>query len=73
MSNNNECLDSVIDIFKIYFKYVLCRGSGGKPFGDGDREKWYIFGAAGAIAFLATIAFWEMGYKEIAWKEFVHK
>lgn len=49
------------------------RGSGGKPFGDGDKEKWYIFGATGAIALLATLAFWEMGYKEIGWKEFVHK
>ncbi|XP_065172398.1 AFG3-like protein 2 [Atheta coriaria] len=46
--------------------------SGGKPFGDGDKEKWYIFGAAGAVAFLATLALWEMGYKEIGWKEFVH-
>lgn len=49
------------------------RGSGGKPpFGDGDRDKWYIFGAAGAIAVLVALGFWEMGYKEIGWKEFVH-
>ncbi|XP_022909281.1 mitochondrial inner membrane m-AAA protease component AFG3L2 [Onthophagus taurus] len=48
------------------------RGSGGKPFGEGEKEKWYIFGATGAIALLATLAFWEMGYKEIGWKEFVH-
>ncbi|RZB40598.1 AFG3-like protein 2 [Asbolus verrucosus] len=47
------------------------RGSGGKPFGDGDRDKWYILGAGAAIAFLATITLWEMGYKEIGWKEFV--
>lgn len=51
----------------------MYRNSGGKPFGDGDRDKWYLFGAAGAIAFLATIAFWEMGYKEITWKDFVHR
>ncbi|XP_018569868.1 AFG3-like protein 2 [Anoplophora glabripennis] len=47
-------------------------GSGGKPFGDNERDKWYILGAAAAIAFLATITMWEMGYKEIGWKEFVH-
>jgi AFG3 family protein len=47
-------------------------GSGGKPFGDGDRDKWYILGAGAAIAFLATVTLWEMGYKEIGWKEFVH-
>ncbi|KAF2879166.1 hypothetical protein ILUMI_27018 [Ignelater luminosus] len=48
------------------------RGSGGKPFGDSDRDKWYVFGAIGAIALLAALGFWEMGYKEIGWKEFVH-
>lgn len=57
-----------------YLNYILfiSRTTGGKPFGDNDKDKWYIFGAAGAIAFLATLAFWEMGYKEIGWKEFVH-
>ncbi|CAH2002704.1 unnamed protein product [Acanthoscelides obtectus] len=46
-------------------------GSGGKPFGDNERDKWYVLGAAAAVAFLATITMWEMGYKEISWKEFV--
>lgn len=59
-------------IIILTLKIVCCRSSGGKPFGDNDKDKWYIFGAAGAIAFLATLAFWEMGYKEIGWKEFVH-
>ncbi|KAL1518320.1 hypothetical protein ABEB36_001960 [Hypothenemus hampei] len=48
------------------------RGSGGKPFGDNDQGKWYILGAAATITFLATITMWEMGYKEIAWKDFVY-
>ncbi|KAL3283766.1 hypothetical protein HHI36_017936 [Cryptolaemus montrouzieri] len=48
------------------------RGSGGKPFGDNERDKWYMLGAGVALAFLATVTFWEMGYKEIGWKEFVH-
>nr|XP_023023132.1 AFG3-like protein 2 [Leptinotarsa decemlineata] len=47
-------------------------GSGGKPFGDNERDKWYVLGAAAAVAFLATVTMWEMGYKEIGWKEFVH-
>ncbi|KAJ8922366.1 hypothetical protein NQ315_004309 [Exocentrus adspersus] len=47
-------------------------GSGGKPFGDNERDKWYILGAAAAIAFLVGVTMWEMGYKEIGWKEFVH-
>lgn len=53
-------------------KQCFCRSSGGKPFGDGERDKWYILGAGAAVALLATITMWEMGYKEIGWKEFVH-
>lgn len=49
------------------------RGSGGKPFGENDQSKWYIMGAMGAVTVLATLAMWEMGYKEIAWKDFVYK
>lgn len=52
---------------------ILFRGSGGKPFGEGEQGKWYVLGAAAAVAFLATITMWEMGYKEIAWKDFVYK
>ncbi|XP_066147975.1 mitochondrial inner membrane m-AAA protease component AFG3L2 isoform X1 [Euwallacea fornicatus] len=48
------------------------RGSGGKPFSDGEQGKWYAMGAAAVVAFLATITMWEMGYKEIAWKDFVY-
>lgn len=48
-------------------------GSGGKPFGDNERDKWYVLGAVAAIAFLATVTMVEMGYKEIGWKEFVHR
>ncbi|XP_075228639.1 AFG3 like matrix AAA peptidase subunit 2 [Lycorma delicatula] len=52
------------------------RGSGGgaKPLSssDGEKEKWLIFGLLGAVAVVATLAFFEMGYKEIAWKEFVN-
>ncbi|KAF5286736.1 hypothetical protein FQR65_LT12469 [Abscondita terminalis] len=49
------------------------RSSRGKPpFGESEKDKWYIFGATGAIALLAALGFWEMGYKEIGWKEFVH-
>lgn len=52
------------------------RGSGsgsGKAFGEGgEREKWIIFGMVGTVALLGTLAFYEMGYTEIAWKEFVN-
>uniref|UniRef100_A0A1B6D736 AAA+ ATPase domain-containing protein n=1 Tax=Clastoptera arizonana TaxID=38151 RepID=A0A1B6D736_9HEMI len=46
--------------------------SGGKGFGDGEKEKWVIFGVLGAVLVVGTLAFYEMGYKEIAWKEFVN-
>ncbi|XP_060521148.1 AFG3-like protein 2 [Cylas formicarius] len=48
------------------------RSGGGKPFSDNDQNKWYLLGAAATVAFLATVTMWEMGYKEIGWKEFVY-
>lgn len=48
------------------------RGSGGKPFGESDKDKFYIFGALGTVAVIGLLAYYEMGYKEIGWKEFVH-
>lgn len=48
------------------------RGSGGKPFNDYEQSKWLLAAAAGTIAFLATITMWEMGYREIGWKDFVY-
>lgn len=51
-------------------------GGKGRPIGegsDGNREKWLVFGAIGAVALLGSFAFFEMGYKEISWKEFVTK
>lgn len=52
------------------------KGSQGRPIGDGGdgfREKWLVIGAVGAVALLGSFAFFEMGYKEISWKEFVTK
>lgn len=40
---------------------------------DGNREKMLIFGGITAVAVLASFAYFEMGYKEISWKEFVTK
>ncbi|XP_076263572.1 AFG3 like matrix AAA peptidase subunit 2 [Rhynchophorus ferrugineus] len=48
------------------------RGSGGKPFNDYEQSKWFFIAAAATVAFLATITMWEMGYKEIGWKDFVY-
>jgi AFG3 family protein len=52
----------------VYFRFG---GSGGKE--GGEREKWIIIGLVGTVALLGTLAYYEMGYKEIAWKEFVNK
>ncbi|GLH13654.1 26S proteasome regulatory subunit 8 [Gryllus bimaculatus] len=38
----------------------------------GERERWLAVGALAAVGLLGTIAFYEMSYTEIAWKEFVH-
>ncbi|EDW68950.1 mitochondrial inner membrane m-AAA protease component AFG3L2 [Drosophila virilis] len=48
---------------------------GGRPLGEGgggDRERWILFGAIGAVVLIGSFAFFEMGYKEISWKEFVN-
>ena len=51
-------------------------GGSGRPIGggeEGDKEKMLMFGALAGVALISAIAFFEMGYKEIAWKEFVNK
>lgn len=52
-------------------------GSGsGRPIGGGegnDREKWLLLGAIGVVGLIGTLAFMEINYKEIGWKEFVNK
>lgn len=52
-------------------------GSGsGRPIGGGegnDREKWLLLGAIGIVGLIGTLAFMEINYKEIGWKEFVNK
>ncbi|XP_034656543.1 AFG3-like protein 2 isoform X1 [Drosophila subobscura] len=48
---------------------------GGRPIGEGsggDRERWILLGAIGAVVLVGSFAFFEMGYKEISWKEFVN-
>ncbi|XP_054274278.1 AFG3-like protein 2 [Macrosteles quadrilineatus] len=46
---------------------------GGKPFGEGgEKEKWILFGTLGVLGVVGILAYYEMGYTEIAWKEFVN-
>uniref|UniRef100_A0A224XBN9 Putative atp-dependent zinc metalloprotease yme1 n=1 Tax=Panstrongylus lignarius TaxID=156445 RepID=A0A224XBN9_9HEMI len=50
------------------------RGSsgGGKQLGESEKEKWLLFGLVGVAGLVAILAFYEMGYKEITWKEFLN-
>lgn len=50
-------------------------GSGGTPIGGegNDKEKWLLIGALTVVALIGGLAFMEMGYKEIGWKEFVNR
>jgi hypothetical protein len=49
----------------------------GRPIGGGeqptDQSKMLLFGALGFIAFVSALTYFEMGYKEISWKDFVNK
>lgn len=47
------------------------RPIGGEP--EGPDTKLLLYGALGFLAFVGSIAFFEMGYKEISWKDFVNK
>ncbi|XP_013116732.1 AFG3-like protein 2 [Stomoxys calcitrans] len=50
------------------------KGGQGRPIGeggDGNKEKLVILGAIAAVGLIASLAFFEMGYKEISWKDFV--
>jgi len=44
----------------------------GKPLGDTEKERWLLFGLVGIVALVGTLTMYEMGYKEIAWKDFVN-
>lgn len=46
-------------------------GSSGRPLGEGnERDRWLALGALGVMGVLAAAALYNMGYKEITWKEF---
>jgi hypothetical protein len=48
----------------------------GRPIGGEqppDQTRMLLFGALGFVAFVSALTFFEMGYKEISWKDFVNK
>lgn len=54
----------------VIFIYFFFRSSSS---GDSDKEKWLLYGVAGAIGLISLLAFYNMSYKEITWKDFVNK
>ncbi|XP_038207349.1 AFG3-like protein 2 [Zerene cesonia] len=48
------------------------RGSGRGSYDGQDREKWMMFGAMGVVALIASIAYFELKYREISWRDFVN-
>ncbi|KPJ03500.1 PREDICTED: AFG3-like protein 2 [Papilio xuthus] len=48
------------------------RGGGRGGFDNQDREKWMMFGAMGVVTLLASIAYFELRYREISWRDFVN-
>lgn len=51
-------------------------GSQGRPIGGEqppDQTRMLLLGALGFVAFVAALTYFEMGYKEISWKDFVNK
>lgn len=54
--------------FLISFNFYRSSSSG-----DSDKEKWILYGVAGAIGLISLLAYYNMSYKEITWKDFVNK
>ncbi|XP_063535890.1 AFG3-like protein 2 [Cydia strobilella] len=48
-------------------------GGGRGSYEGGDREKWIMFGAIGVVTLLASIAYFELRYREISWRDFVNQ
>lgn len=50
-------------------------GGQGRPIGSGEpeRDKMLLIGALAGIGCVIALAYFEMGYKEISWKDFVNK
>jgi AFG3 family protein len=51
-------------------------GGQGRPIGgeqNPDQNKMLLYGAIGFCAFVASLTFFELGYKEISWKDFINK
>ena len=48
----------------------------GRPIGgeqNPDQSKMILYGALGFAAFVAALTLFELGYKEISWKDFTNK
>ncbi|CAG4954967.1 unnamed protein product [Parnassius apollo] len=48
------------------------RGGARGGFDNPDRDKWMMFGAMGVVTLLASIAYFELRYREISWRDFVN-
>ncbi|XP_041982592.1 AFG3-like protein 2 [Aricia agestis] len=49
------------------------RGSSRSGYDGPDREKWMMFGAMGVMALLGSLAYFELRYREISWRDFVNQ
>lgn len=48
----------------------------GRPIGGDqppEQAKMLLLGALGFVTFVGAITFFEMGYKEVSWKDFANK
>ncbi|XP_023936184.1 AFG3-like protein 2 [Bicyclus anynana] len=48
------------------------RGTGRGGYEGQDKEKWMMFGAMGVVTLIASIAYFELRYREISWRDFVN-
>ncbi|XP_049886016.1 AFG3-like protein 2 [Pectinophora gossypiella] len=48
------------------------RGGGRGSYDGQDRERWMMLGAIGVVTLLGSIAYFELRYREISWRDFVN-
>lgn len=63
---------STQDKWNMFSTPTSSRGSGRGPYDGQDREKWMMIGALGIVTLFGSIAYFELRYREISWRDFVN-
>ncbi|XP_026325258.1 AFG3-like protein 2 isoform X2 [Hyposmocoma kahamanoa] len=63
---------STQDKWNMFSTPASSRGGGRGSYDGQDREKWMMIGALGIVTLFGSIAYFELRYREISWRDFVN-